>query len=134
MAKPLYVILGLLSLILGIIGIALPLLPTTPFILLSAFCFSRSSDRLYNWLTTNETFGPVVLQWQQHRVLSTKVKKRAIAMIVVTFSITVLFFVEIIYVRFLLLFIAVVLITYLIRLPSQIPAEAQQTAGSQKSS
>jgi uncharacterized membrane protein YbaN (DUF454 family) len=117
-----YLTLGCISLALGIVGIFLPLLPTTPFVLLSAYCFAKSSPRLHQWLLNNKTFGPMILQWQQDRTVSPTVKKRAILMVAATFSISILFFIEQIYIRFLLLFMAVVLIFYLSRLPT--PATA----------
>ncbi|NRB72315.1 MAG: YbaN family protein [Xanthomonadales bacterium] len=58
--------LGFLALGLGIIGIALPLLPTTPFVLLAAFCFARSSERLHQWLLQHPLFGPMISNWRDH--------------------------------------------------------------------
>jgi uncharacterized membrane protein YbaN (DUF454 family) len=57
-SKVLLVIAGFLSLALGIVGIALPVLPTTPFLLLASFCFLKSSKRLHGWIMTNKHFGP----------------------------------------------------------------------------
>jgi uncharacterized membrane protein YbaN (DUF454 family) len=65
---------GCLSLALGIIGIFLPLLPTTPFLLLAAYCFTRSSDRLYSWLIHHKTFGSYIYHYQTHRALKKKAK------------------------------------------------------------
>lgn len=72
--KSTYLILGILSLSLGIIGIFLPILPTTPFLLLATFCFSRSSDRLHNWLLSHRVFGPPILDWNEHRVIGVRAK------------------------------------------------------------
>ena len=58
-------ILGITSLILGVIGAALPVLPTTPFILLSAYCFSKSSDRFYKWLINLPKFGILIKNWNE---------------------------------------------------------------------
>ncbi|MDR3248388.1 MAG: YbaN family protein [Treponema sp.] len=58
LSKILFVMLGSLSLALGVIGIVLPVLPTTPFLLLASFCFLKSSDRLYRWIMANKHFGP----------------------------------------------------------------------------
>ena len=104
---------------LGFIGIFLPILPTTPFILLSAYCFAKSSPRLYQWLIRNKIFGPIILEWQESRTISPAVKKRAIFLIMTTFTITILFFIEQTYLQFLLLFIATVIITYIARIPSR---------------
>ncbi|MCF7942740.1 MAG: YbaN family protein [Spirochaetia bacterium] len=61
---------GSLSLILGIIGIVLPLLPTTPFLLLSAYLFTGSSERLYRWLTDHRVFGNYILCYRKYRAIS----------------------------------------------------------------
>jgi uncharacterized membrane protein YbaN (DUF454 family) len=57
-SKALFVIAGFLSLTLGIVGIILPILPTTPFLLLASFCFLKSSRRLHRWIMENRHFGP----------------------------------------------------------------------------
>ncbi len=72
--RAVWLVFGLLALLLGVIGIFLPLLPTTPFILLAAFCFSRSSQRLHQWLLQHPLFGVLIQDWQQHGVIRTKTK------------------------------------------------------------
>lgn len=73
---------GLVSLALGILGIFLPLLPTTPFVLLSAFCFSRGSQRLHDWLLSHPRLGPPIHEWRDHGAISKKAKGlAAIAML-----------------------------------------------------
>lgn len=114
-----FLTIGILSLALGFLGIFLPLLPTTPFILLSAYCFAKSSPRLYQWLTSNKTFGPIILEWQQHRTLPRKIKKRAVYLIIATFAVTIIFFINKIYLQFLLLLLASILVTYILRIPSR---------------
>jgi len=129
-----YYLLGFIFLSLGIIGIFLPILPTTPFVLLAAYCFSRSSERMHRWLLDNRLFGPAIRQWQQHRSMTPKTKKRALLLIIISFSITIVFFVEPLYVRFLLFLIAMVLITFLMRIPVQIPAKRFVETDSKKMS
>jgi len=73
-----YLCLGWLSLIAGIIGVFLPLLPTTPFVLLSAWCFSRSSNRFHLWLTQHRFFGPIIKDWQSGDGIPKKTRNRAI--------------------------------------------------------
>ncbi|HLO94047.1 MAG TPA: YbaN family protein [Burkholderiaceae bacterium] len=68
---------GLLSLGLGILGIFLPLLPTTPFVLLAAFCFSRSSRRCEAWLLGHPRFGPMIHDWRAHRAIPWRAKQLA---------------------------------------------------------
>lgn len=65
---------GWLSLLLGVFGIFLPLLPTTPFVLLSACCFSKSSERFHGWLLQHRFFGPIILDWQSQGVIRLRVK------------------------------------------------------------
>lgn len=63
--KLIYIFCGWFALLLGVIGIFLPLLPTTPFVLLAAFCFSRSSERFHQWLLNHHFFGPIVKAWEE---------------------------------------------------------------------
>jgi uncharacterized membrane protein YbaN (DUF454 family) len=65
----------------GLVGIIVPLLPTTPLLLLAAFFFSRSSDRLHNWLLQHRLFGPSIQQWRQYRVIPRRAKWLACVMI-----------------------------------------------------
>ena len=73
----LYAALGLLSLGLGVIGIVLPLLPTVPFLLLAAFFFAHSSERLHSWLISHRTFGPMILDWNERGAIRPAAKKAA---------------------------------------------------------
>ena len=72
--RTLLILLGSLSLALGVIGIVLPLLPTTPFLLLAAFCFLRSSHRLHQWLLRHRILGPYIDNYVNHRALSLRAK------------------------------------------------------------
>ncbi|RDL43472.1 DUF454 domain-containing protein [Marinomonas piezotolerans] len=72
------IILGWISLVTGIIGIFLPLLPTTPLVLLSAWCFSKSSERFHNWLIHHKYFGPILSDWQSSDGIPRKARNRAI--------------------------------------------------------
>ncbi len=74
--------LGLLFFALGIIGIFLPVLPTTPFMLVAAACFSRSSPRLHKWLLSRKTIGPLIVDWEANGVIRTKAKITATIMLV----------------------------------------------------
>jgi len=72
---------GLLAVTLGIVGIAVPLLPTTPLLLLAAACFLRSSDRLYRWLTTHRWFGPYIRNYREYRALPLRTKVGTLALL-----------------------------------------------------
>ncbi|MEO1224313.1 MAG: YbaN family protein [Pseudomonadota bacterium] len=65
---------------LGAIGIVLPLLPTTPFVLVAAFAFGKSSPRLAIWLETSRAFGPIIADWRRHGAIAPRFKVLAVAM------------------------------------------------------
>jgi len=71
---------GVLALITGLVGIFVPLLPTTPFVLLAAFCFSRGSQRCERWLLEHPRFGPVVRDWRANRAVPLRAKQFATVM------------------------------------------------------
>jgi uncharacterized membrane protein YbaN (DUF454 family) len=75
-----WLICGGICLLTGIVGIVLPLLPTTPFVLLAAFCFSRGSARYEQWLLVHPRFGPMVRDWRAHRAVPLRAKQAATAM------------------------------------------------------
>jgi len=66
---------GALALLLGVVGIVVPGLPTTPFVLLAGACFVRASPRAHGWLLRNRTFGPMLREWERHRSVSRRVKR-----------------------------------------------------------
>ena len=68
---------GAIALVLGVIGILLPLLPTTPFLLLAAFCFARGSPRIHDWLMAHPVFGPPIIRWRERGAISRKSKMMA---------------------------------------------------------
>lgn len=74
MTKPVLLTLGFISLTLGVIGSVLPLLPTTPFLLLAAYFFSKSSERMYKWLISLPKFGKSIKEYNEHGVISNKSK------------------------------------------------------------
>ena len=65
---------GTVSLGLGIVGVVLPGLPTTPFVLLAAACYAKASPRLHGWLLRHRLFGPMVRDWETHRSLTRRTK------------------------------------------------------------
>ena len=87
----LWLLAGLLAVAIGAVGIVLPLLPTTPFLLIAAFAFARSSTRLNNWLLEHRSFGPLISNWHRDGSIDRKVKRIAIIVILMTPVITWLF-------------------------------------------
>lgn len=86
--RHLWLAAGWVALLLGFIGIFLPLLPTTPFVLLAAFCFSNGSPRWERWLLAHPTFGPMTVQWRTHRAIPRRAKQLAIGMMTVSSVVT----------------------------------------------
>jgi len=77
-----YITLGWISLVTGIIGIFLPILPTAPFIILAAFFFSRGSERWHRWLLANKRFGPMIRNWEAGHSISKGAKIMALVTMV----------------------------------------------------
>ena len=72
--KTLFILLGAVSLLLGLVGIFVPLLPTTPFLLLAAALWVRSSPRLYDWLLAHRRLGPYIRQFRENRAIPLRAK------------------------------------------------------------
>lgn len=100
------VILGTLFVMLGIIGVFLPLLPTTPFLLLAAFCYAKSSRRFYNWLMTNRWFGNYIRNYRERKGIPLKIKMLAISTLWITITFSALFVIKLLMVRIALFLIA----------------------------
>ena len=115
----LFVVLGTLFVLLGIAGAVLPVLPTTPFMLLAAACYARASSRFYNWLLNSPAFGPTILEWRRHRSIPWRVKLTAIGLMAVTLGISIVFFVPWPELQAALAVFGLLLATYLYRIPSR---------------
>ena len=76
--KLFYNIIGTVSLFFGFIGVLLPILPTTPFVLLSAACYYKGSERLHGWLSRNEVFGPMIKDYEEHGGMRKATKRKAL--------------------------------------------------------
>ena len=116
--KGIYLIVGTISLAAGIVGIFLPVLPTTPFILLSAWCFFRSSSKIYNWVISNERFGPTVENYQEGRGITKPTKVKAIVMMWLTITASIYLTIRNMYLIAFLYLIAIGVTIYLYRLPT----------------
>ena len=91
MRKFLYNVAGCSCVGLAFLGLFLPLLPTTPFLLLAAFCFSRGSERLHGWLLGHRTMGPIIRDWNERRVIRPRVKVLAAITVVLLISPALIF-------------------------------------------
>lgn len=120
------ILVGTASLALGVIGIVLPVLPTTPFLLLTAACYARASTRLYSWLLGQRSLGPIVTEWRRSRSLPPGVKTRALVVVAVTFAVSVIL-VDVLALRLILLVTGTVVATFLYRIPTAQPAPASVT-------
>ncbi|PAV30594.1 hypothetical protein CIL05_05690 [Virgibacillus profundi] len=104
--KILLIIAGSLSLGLGVLGIFLPLLPTTPLLLLAAACYVRSSEKLYHWLITNKYFGSYIENYRMGKGIPLKAKIVSVVVLWVSMLYTVIFVIPLILVKILLLLTA----------------------------
>jgi uncharacterized protein len=117
--RALLVVAGTISLVLGAIGIFIPILPTTPFLLLAAACYMRSSQRLHKWLLNNRWFGEYIRDYQEGRGIPKKTKIVAISLLWLGILYSTFFVVdEILIAQIALLFIAAAVSFHLVRLPN----------------
>ncbi|MDP2561848.1 YbaN family protein [Psychrobium sp. 1_MG-2023] len=110
--------IGVTSVALGVIGIILPLLPTTPFLLLSAACFAKSSDRFYQWLITHPWFGEYIENYRSGRGIPMKVKISTIFLLWLSIGSSVIFFVSFFWAKVMLIIIATCVSYYLLSRPT----------------
>ncbi len=82
--------LGILCVALAMIGVVLPLLPTVPFLLLATFFFARSSSRLHGWLLSHNTFGPMIMDWNENGAIRPGAKKAATVSVAAVFMISLI--------------------------------------------
>ena len=105
--RRLLIFAGTFFVVMGIIGIILPILPTTPFLLLAAWCYARSSKRFYNWLINNKWFGNYIKNYREGRGVPLKVKVLSIAFLWITILFSVFLIVTNFWVRIILIIIAI---------------------------
>lgn len=117
-AKSLFLAAGFLCVGLGILGIILPVVPTTPFLLLAAACYARSSERFYVWLLTNRIFGSYIRDWRDNRGISMPLKIWIIFILATTMGASI-YFVPLVPVRIVLALIGLGVSVYILRLPTK---------------
>ena len=126
--RVLYAGLGTGCVVLGILGMFLPVLPTTPFLLLAAGCYARASGRFYNWLLNHPLFGPTIQEWRRHRSIAYRTKVTAIVLMALTLGSSIVFFVGEPWLRGALAAFGVILGIYLYRIPSRDRPQARPAA------
>jgi len=90
LVRGIYLAVGFAALILGAVGIVLPVLPTTPFVLLAAACFARSSKRFHDMLLANRIAGPIIREWVEHRSIHRRVKCWVYVLLALSFGTSIL--------------------------------------------
>lgn len=120
--RGLFLVLGFGFVALGVAGIFLPVLPTTPFMLLAAACFARSSERFHHWLLHHRLLGATVREWEQHRSIRRRTKWIAIVTMAATLAVSVIFFVPHPALQVALALFGLALAIYLYRIPSRDPS------------
>jgi len=108
-----FYLIGWLSLILGIIGIFLPIVPTVPFIFLSAFCFSKSSVKMQNWIMSKPYLGPAIKDWNDHQIIRKKAKILSTIAIIISFASTIIFVKVFLVVKVIIAVIGIILLVFI---------------------
>ena len=114
--KLLLIIAGTIFVGLGVIGIFLPVIPATPFLLLAAACYARSSRRFYCWLLNNRWFGVYIKNYRQKKGMSLKIKILTVALLWLTILISVIFAIQSLALRIVLIIIAIGVSVHLLSL------------------
>ena len=117
--RAIFLVAGLAALALGVAGIFLPVLPTTPLVLLAAACFARSYRPFHEWMLAHRLFGPVLREWHEHRSIPYRTKLLAIGMMTVTLGASIVFCVEPPWLKAALAACGVALGAWMYRLPSR---------------
>ena len=119
---------GTLALILGIIGAFLPVLPTTPFVLLAAACYAKASERFHQKLLAHKHFGPVIREWEEYGAIPLRTKKVAIGMMTLSIAVSIWVVREHLWLQIMLAFIAVTVGTWMWMRPSRDAAGSDPAA------
>ena len=114
-----FIALGMIALALGIAGVVLPVLPTTPFVLLAAACFARGSQRFHSWLLAHPLFGPIIIEWNEYGSIPWRTKIVAIVLMSTTLTVSIVLFVEPRWLQAALALLGMLLATWLYRVPSR---------------
>lgn len=111
------ILVGSLSVGLGVLGIFLPVLPTTPFLLLAAGCFTRSSPYLHQKLLSSPLLGKIIHQWESERTIPRRARNTALLTIIVSFGISILFVIPNVYGQLTMALIGLGVMVFICRIP-----------------
>ena len=112
------IITGIFFVGVGTLGIVLPLLPTTPFLVLAAICFSRSSERFHNWLLNNKWFGAYIKNYREGKGILLRQKVVVLSLLILTIGYSCIFLLDHIAVRVILLLVAIGVSIHILRIPT----------------
>lgn len=115
----LFIILGWIFIVIAVIGAILPILPTTPFLIVALIFFSKSSPRFHQMLLNNALFGPALKQWEAKKTLSRQTKYKASVLIILSFSISIVIYHHNIQLQLLLVVMAIVLLFLIWRIKEE---------------
>ncbi|MEJ2243166.1 MAG: YbaN family protein [Candidatus Bathyarchaeota archaeon] len=118
LVRSLFFIAGTITLALGAVGVVLPVLPTTPFLLISLACYVRSSERMSHWLLNNKYFGSYLRNYKEGKGVPMKTKLFAITVLWITIAFSAFVLVPIFAVQIILLVVATAVTVHLVRLPT----------------
>ena len=124
MRKAIFILLGIIFVILAMVGLMVPVLPTTPFLLLAAFFFARSSDRALNWLLHNRWFGAYIRNYREGRGMALKDKVISLSLLWITIGLSAIYAVDQWWLRLVLVGIASGVTFHLTRLKNYLPEQA----------
>jgi|YNPBryulayer2012_1023412.scaffolds.fasta_scaffold60012_1 hypothetical protein len=113
MKKKLFILLGFISILCGLFGILIPILPTTPFLLLAAYLFAKSSPNFYNWLISSRLFGPYIRNYREKRGMTLIHKVLVLILLWSVIITTMIYGTEHIWVRILLAIVAIAVSTHI---------------------
>ena len=125
LVRTLWLIAGTICVVLGAIGMVLPLLPTTPLLLAAAACYCKSSDRMYNWLLNNKWFGEYIRNYKEGKGLPMKTKITALTVLWITISFSTVFILHrllpaqlVLPMQLIMVAIAIAVSIHIVRLPT----------------
>ncbi|MGD2112385.1 MAG: YbaN family protein [Gammaproteobacteria bacterium] len=124
MARPLYFLLGWCCFGLGAVGTVVPGLPTTPFMLLALWAFSKSSRRFHDWLYAHPLFGPALQRWRTHRVIPDKAKWLAVSTMAASFVFLAFFTAISIWIKLAIALVMLYGAAFILSKPSRVPEQA----------